>query len=551
LFVEPLEDRSLLAAAYALTDLGTLGGNTAQAYDINEAGHVVGYAYTASLKQHGFLWADGQMTDLGNLPTGSSSKAFGLNDTGQVVGYAAGGGNNHAFLWEAGVMTDLLPVPQHSSANAVNDAGQIVGNYNLNHPFIWDEGVLTDLGGFGGSGSFGYALDINNATQVVGSSFVDNGSDGISQHAFLWAEGVMTDLGALPGMLDSRAQGINELGQVVGFSSLFDPDTTDEISRSFLYSRGAMIDLNVPGDYTAAEDINDIGQIVGWMGSRAYIYEDGVVTDLNDLILPGSGITLNKATAINNAGQIVGYGMGGGHFHAVLLTPTVAGTPTVSIGDVTVTEGNAGTTDAVFTVTLSAPASEEVTINFATANGTASAGADYAAGSGTLTFAPGETTAHVTVAVNGDPNPEPNETFQVTLSQPAGAVIADGQGVGTIVDDEPRLSIHDVALAEGRNGTTLFVFTVTLSAAADVPVTVDFATANGSATAGSDYEAHSGTLTFAPGETSKTIFVDVNGDRSRESNETFFINLSDAVGALIVDGLGVGTIQNDDRSWWS
>jgi probable HAF family extracellular repeat protein len=552
-----MEDRCLLASSYALTDLGTLGGgSTAQAYDINEAGQVVGYAYTASLKQHGFLWTDGEMTDLGSLPTGSSSKAFDLNDAGQVVGYAAdglpgGGGHNHAFLWEDGVMTDLLPVPQHSSANAINDAGQMVGNYNLNHPFIWDDGVLTDLGGFGGSASFGYALDINNTTQVVGSSFINNGSEGISQHAFLWQDGVMTDLGALPGLLDSRAHGINELGQVVGFSSLFDPDTTEEISRSFLYSGGQMIDLNVPGDYTAAEDINDFGQIVGWMGSRAYIYDDGVVTDLNDVTLPGSGITLIKATAINNAGQIVGYGLGGGHFHAVLLTPTEAGTPTVSIGDVTVTEGNAGTTEAVFTVTLSAPASEEVTVNFDSVNGTASAGSDYEAEFGTLTFAPGETTANVTVAVNGDTNPEPNETFHVALSQPAGAVIADGQGVGTIVDDEPRLSINDVAREEGRNGTTRFAFTVTLSAATDVPVTVDFATADGSATAGSDYEAHSGTVTFAPGETSKTIFIDVKGDRSRESDETFLVNLSDAVGTLIVDGLGVGTIENDDRGgWW-
>jgi probable HAF family extracellular repeat protein len=174
--MERLEDRSLLTA-YTLTNLGTLGGQTAQAYDINEAGQVVGYAYTASLQQHAFLWTDGVMTDLGTLPTGSSSKAFGLNDNGQVVGYAldgspAGGGHNHAFLWEDGEMTDLLPVPQFSTGNAINDSGQVAGTYSLNHPFIWEDGVLTDLGGFGGSSSFGYALDINNAGQVVGSSFV-------------------------------------------------------------------------------------------------------------------------------------------------------------------------------------------------------------------------------------------------------------------------------------------------------------------------------------------------------------------------------------------
>jgi probable HAF family extracellular repeat protein len=556
LSAEQLEDRCLLAA-YTVTDLGTLGGGgTAQAFDINEAGQVVGYAHTASLQQHAFLWTDGVMTDLGSLPTGSSSKAFGLNNNGQVVGYAfdgsaAGGATNHAFLWEEGVMTDLFPVPQFSIGNAVNDAGQVVGNYNLNRPFIWEDGVFTDLGGFDGGASFGYALDINNAGQVVGSSHVNNGSEGIEQHAFLWEEGVMTDLGALPGMLDSRAHAINQLGDVVGFSSLFDPDTTDEISRSFLYSNGQMIDLNVPGDYTAAEDINDLGHIVGWMGSRAYIYEDGVVPELNTLILPGSGITVQKATGINNAGQIVGYGRAGTSTRAVLLTPTEEGTSTISIGDVTVDEGNAGVTDAIFTVSLSAPASAPVTVNFATGGGTATAGSDYTANSGMLTFESGQVSKTVTVPIHGDVIPESNETFQVTLSQATGAVIADGQGIGTIVDDEPRISINDVARKEGRSGTTVFTFTVTLSAATSAPVTVNFATANGSAAAGSDYQSQSGTLAFAAGQTTATISIVVNGDRKRESDETFFVNLSSAQGASILDGQGKGTIQDDDGfRWW-
>jgi probable HAF family extracellular repeat protein len=330
LSIERLEDRSLLAA-YSVTNLGTLGGGaTAQAYDINESGQVVGYATTADLEYHGFLWTVGTKVDLGTLPTGSSSKAFGLNNSGQVVGYAfdgspAGGARNHAFLWEDGAMTDLFPVPQHSSANAVNDAGQVVGNYNLNRPFIWKDGVFTDLGGFDGSAGFGYAHDINNAAQVVGSSFANNGSEGIQQHAFLWEDGVMTDLGALPGLPDSRAHAINELGQIVGFSSSFDPDTTDEVFESFLYSDGVMIDLGVPGDNNIAEDINDSGQIVGRSAGRAYIYDDGVVTDLNTLIPTGTGLTLYSATGINNAGQIVGYAFSGGETHAFLLTPVLPG----------------------------------------------------------------------------------------------------------------------------------------------------------------------------------------------------------------------------------
>ena len=542
---------------YSVTDLGTLGGDgTAQAFAINEAGQVVGYATAASLKYHAFLWDNGVMTDLGTLPTGSTSRAFGLNDNGQVVGFAfdgsaAGGAHNHAFLWENGVMTDLFPEPAHSVTNAINDAGQVVGQYNLNRPFLWQDGAFIELGSFGGGNSWGYALDINTAGQVVGSSPVNNGSDGLAQHAFIWEDGVMTDLGALPGLPDSRAHAINELGQVVGFSSFFDPDTTDELFESFLWEDGVMIDLGVPGSLNRAHDINDSGQIVGWSSSGAYIYEDGVVTNLNSLIPAGSGVSISVATGINNAGQIVGYGLFGGRFHALLLTPAEEGIPSVSIDDVSVAEGNAGLAGAVFTVTLSEPASEDVTVNYVTADGTASAGADYVADSGTIAIPVGLSSATVTVSVIGDTATEPDETFQVNLSQAAGATIGDGQGVGTIVDDEPHfLTIDDVAMQEGLFGTREFVFTVRLSGASGATVTVNYDTANGTAAAGSDYYAQSGVLTFGPGQTTRTIGIAVKGDRDREADETFFVNLSNAAGAQLEDSQGVGTILNDDSRRW-
>src|SRR5205823_2490212 len=140
--------------------------------------------------------------------------------------------------------------------------------------------------------------------------------------------------------------------------------------------------------------------------------------------------------------------------------------------------------------------------------------------------APGETSKTITVLVNGDRRGEPDETFSLSLSAATNATIADAQGLGTILDDEPRITISDVSGLEGNAGTVAFTFTVSLSAAYDAPVTVHYATANGSATAGSDYQAVSGTLTFAPGQTSQSVTVLVNGDRLGEANETFRVNLS-------------------------
>jgi hypothetical protein len=115
------------------------------------------------------------------------------------------------------------------------------------------------------------------------------------------------------------------------------------------------------------------------------------------------------------------------------------------------------------------------------------------------------------------------------------------------VDDEPRVSINDVSKNEGQNGTTPFVFTVTLSPAPDIAVNLAFATADGSAKSAEDYQAASGALAFIPGQMSKTITVTVIGDRKLEGQEVFYVNLSGAVGAFIVDSQGTGVVRNDDR----
>jgi hypothetical protein len=243
----------------------------------------------------------------------------------------------------------------------------------------------------------------------------------------------------------------------------------------------------------------------------------------------------------------------------VTVLPDGAPKPTLSITDVTVSEGNSGTVPAVFTVTLSAALLEAITVSYTTADGTATSSADYVAASGTLTFAAGVTSQTITVNVNGDTIAEATETFLVNLSSPsAAAVLGDAQGQAFVKDDDgatalPVLSIADYAANEGDTGTTQFAFVVTLSAAPTSPVTVDYDTADGTAVSagagmgtGRDYTATSGTLTFATGETQKTLTVSVLGDRSLEPDETFFVNLSSGASATIADPQAIGTIRNDD-----
>src|SRR5262249_20085895 len=182
--------------------------------------------------------------------------------------------------------------------------------------------------------------------------------------------------------------------------------------------------------------------------------------------------------------------------------------------------------NAVVTVTVSERHGNSITVNYSTADGTATAGSDYNSMSGKLTFAKNEMSKTILVPVIGDRVPEADETFFVRLSNANGASIAKGEGIVTIVDDEPRISINNVSLLEGNSGSAPMTFTVSLSVAYDLPVTVNYTTTDGSASAGIDYTATSGTLTFAPGQTSQTIMVGVIGNTMLQPDRTFFVNVS-------------------------
>ncbi len=224
--------------------------------------------------------------------------------------------------------------------------------------------------------------------------------------------------------------------------------------------------------------------------------------------------------------------------------------PTLTINDVTLAEGNAGTTSFTFTVSLSAPAGPGgVTFDIATANGTATAGVDYVANSLTgQTIPAGASTYSFTVLVNGDTLNELADTFFVNVTNVTNAIVGDGQGIGTITNDDPlpSFSINDATVIEGNAGTVNAVFTVTLSAASGQTTTVNYATADGTATQPADYTSATGTLTFTPGQTTQTVTVLVVGETVPEANETFFVNLSGATNASISDNQGIGTITNDD-----
>jgi hypothetical protein len=222
--------------------------------------------------------------------------------------------------------------------------------------------------------------------------------------------------------------------------------------------------------------------------------------------------------------------------------------------DTTVAEGNSGTTGGEFTVTLSPLASQVITVDYVTIDGTAVAGGDYAAISDMLTFNPGETMKVINVDIYGDIVDEgDSEMFSISLTNAANANIADGLATGQINDDDTaRVSLGSViSVTEGDGGTAPAVFTVTLSTPTDFPVTVDYATSSGTggsfATPGIDFEGISGTLSFDPGETLKTISVQVIGDLEDEKDEYFSVRLSNAQPISIYINSSIGYILDDEN----
>jgi probable HAF family extracellular repeat protein len=312
--------------AYAITDLGTLGGTYSIAYGVNNRGQVTGWSYTAGGASHAFLWQPGAsaMTDLGLLG-GTASAAYAISQGGSVVGYSV-----HAFLLQNGRLK-LLPDNVNSVAG-IGDAGQVVGRFTSPdgrlHAFRWQAGSLDDLGTLGGAPlDSSSAAAVNGLGQVVGASTDVNA--GVNGHATLWNGGSKTDLGTFAPDAYSMARAINGAGQIVGDSY---NDAPGLYTTPFLWTAaGGLTELPRPFAYPYgnALDINNFGQVVGDAGDTSYrtavLWDGGTLIALQDLIPAGSGWQLNAAMSINDLGQIVGYGRIGSETHAFLLTPAPGG----------------------------------------------------------------------------------------------------------------------------------------------------------------------------------------------------------------------------------
>jgi hypothetical protein len=284
----------------------------------------------------------------------------------------------------------------------------------------------------------------------------------------------------------------------------------------------------------------------------------------NDIALDASGnayvtgFTTNTVPLTPGAFQTTRSGSSDAYVAKIAPSDSDGITPSISISNARVTEGNSGTTNADFTATLSAPSDRVVTFDYSTANSTAGNN-DYQSAQGTVSFAPGETSKVLSVAVIGDLTDEADETFDVISQNAVGGIFINSHSAtGTIVDDDeplptPVASINDAMVTEGNSATTSALFTVSLSNASDRAVFVDFNTLPsstnalpGTANEGEDYQARSGRLTFPSGETSKTVAILVNGDTTSEPDETFIVELSRAINANTGRRQGHATILNDD-----
>jgi probable HAF family extracellular repeat protein len=362
------QQRTLPAVQYTITDLGTLDGGTfSQPFFIDRYGLVSGSASLPDGTQNAVLWLNGQMKDIGAPGLGGpNSIAFVDNESSRAVGEAetstsdpngedfCGFGTHLTclpFLWQAGGMIQLPTLGGNNGvAKAISNRGEVAGFAENStpdpgcpapqvlhfKPVVWEKGLIHKLPTFGGDPD-GVAQQINDNGEVVGGSGTCAAFNAnflynlVPVHALLWEKGKATNLGNLGGETGQAggniAYDINNQGQVVGNSDLPGDTTFD----AFLWTRKTgMQDLGtLSGDVASVSlSINDAGSVVGAsldadFNPRAFLWEEGVMTDLNTLIAGDSPLYLLTGCSVNSRGEITGLGLTStGETHTYLASPT-------------------------------------------------------------------------------------------------------------------------------------------------------------------------------------------------------------------------------------
>ncbi|MDA1013550.1 MAG: Ig-like domain-containing protein [Planctomycetota bacterium] len=360
---------------------------------------------------------------------------------------------------------------------------------------------------------------------------------------------------------------INDISATTGTGTIANDDSAalsiNDVSQNeaagnmtFTVTLDSAVDAPITVIFNTADGTANSSDYTAGVGSLNFLGNAGETQLVTVSILEDSTVELNE-TFFVDLSSVTAMGR-----DVSISRPRGTGTivnddsATLSVNDVSGSDGGIFT----FTITLDQAVDVPVSVDFATSDDTATLlDRDYGKRLTTvnLSGAAGETRT-VNVTVYNDRKVELNEQFFVDLLQPKASgrdvSIGDGRGIGSIInDDTARLWINDVQRIEGNSGTTTFTFTVTLDAAVDAPVSIDFATADGSATLfNADYVANSGTLNFSGNaRETKTIDVSVRTDSTLELDETFYVNLSglNAGGrnVLIGDSQGLGVIINDDR----
>ena len=579
--VLPAQTAALGTYEYSPIVVGPLAGQArSRAYGIDNAGQVTGRSFNfddvnqIAVDRTAFVW-----DALGGprpLPTLSGeSGAWGLNNSGQASGFAyTAAGLQRAVRWNTAssppTITDLgtlinpatLQPGPTSTAYDLNDQGDVTGYSDIPndssiypaftpfHGILATDAGLRDLGTFDTANpAYQYGYSISYSANAGGKAVgLAHNSSWLFRPFIYDKNDPLAGLRELP---TDTAYPTNEWYAVaINDSGMIGGHVIAAVNQSLPYywtdETAAPVALSMPASFPYGEiyGVNAQGVMVGVMWNdaqeeHAFVFDTlGGVRDLNTLIDPGLGWTLQFARDINDTGQITGSGTVNGLARGFLLTPSAL------MGAVEGTVRNSETGQPL--------AGVPVRVFNAAGTQVAEASTDAQGLYTTLPLLPG---TYFAIAINTLGGTDqlyagrPCSGCDPTSGSPI-AVVAGGPtlGIDFSIAPPPTLSINDVTVFEGNSGTSIAQFSVTLSATSISAVTVTFATADGTATAGSDYASQGGTLSFAAGETSKPISVTVNGDTTVEPNETFLVNLLNPSGATLADAQGQGTITNDDTA---